>query len=189
MRKRKHTHAGQGTAPLTGVTAWLSENKGIIRFCVLFGVILGAFTFLLDTDFLQQNFMSPHLKQVALCAGSIIQFFGTSCTVSETTIFSSRFSVNVVQGCDSIYPTAMLWAALLAYPSTWKSKLIGIAGGAAVLFIVNIIRIVTMFYIGIYVPSLFDMVHVYAWQALFILLTLAVWLIWAAKISRTPVNI
>lgn len=171
------------------MNGWFVENKSIVRFCVLFGFILGGCTLLLETDFSQQHFVISHLKQIALLSGTVLQFLGTSCTISETSIMSPRFSVNVIQGCDSIYPTAMLWAALLAYPSTLRSKLIGMCGGAIVLFIINIIRIVTMFYIGIYVPSLFDMVHVYAWQALFILLTLAVWLLWAAKISRAPTNV
>ena len=189
MRKHHHNSSRQRAPFLNGIMSWFSENRGIVRFCLLFGVILGVFTIFLDTDFLQEHIVTPHLKQVAYLSGTVIRFFGTASIISETVITSSRFSVNVVQGCDSIYPTAMLWAAFLAYPSTWKSKLIGIIGGAIVLFIVNIIRIVTMFYIGMYFPSLFDMVHVYAWQALFILLTLAVWLLWAVKISKAPIKV
>jgi len=189
VHQQNHKNTPRKKTSHGNIAALFFENKEILRFCILFSVFLGGFTVLLDMDFLQLYVVAPHLRQVAFCSGTTIQLLGTSCTISETSILSSRFSVNVVQGCDSIYPTAMLWAALLAYPSTWRSKMIGIIGGASILFAVNIIRIVTMFYIGMYIPSLFDMVHIYAWQALFILLTLAVWLLWAAKFSKTPISV
>jgi exosortase H (IPTLxxWG-CTERM-specific) len=170
---------------------WVRENKEILKFCLVFGLTLGAFALILQTDIVQGHLVTPHLEQVAALCGAILNAFGTQCEVSGSAINAARFSVSVVRGCDSIYPTAMLWAALLAYSATWKSRLIGLLGGAVVLFLLNIVRILTMFYIGSYFPSLFDIVHVYAWQALFILITLAVWLFWAAKISRakTPVSL
>lgn len=171
--------------------ARLQENREIVRFCLNFGVTLAVLTIVLQINFVQEHVVNPHLGQVAALSGAILKTLGTPCDVSASTINSARFSVSVVRGCDSIYPTAMLWAALFAYSATWKSRLIGLFGGAIVLFLLNIVRILTMFYVGSYYPSLFDIVHVYAWQALFILLTLAVWLFWAAKISRskTPVSL
>ena len=164
--------------------AWFQENREIVKFCLLFIFILGMFTIALQMDATQSGFVLPHLHQIAAVCGSLLSLLGTTCSVQDQMIVSSRFSVSIVRGCDSLYPTAMLWAALLAYPATWKSKLIGVIGGAVVLFLLNIVRVITMFYIGVYVPSLFDMIHLYAWQALFILLTLAVWLFWATKISK-----
>ena len=180
-----------GSRLFSGSRAWLQDNREIAKFCLIFGVTLAVFTIVLQSNFVQEHFVIPHLGQVAALCGAILKTLGTPCDVSESTINSTRFSVSVVRGCESIYPTAMLWAALLAYSATWKSKLIGLIGGAIVLFLLNIVRILTMFYVGSYFPSLFEIVHVYAWQALFILLTLAVWLFWAAKISRTktPVSL
>ena len=163
---------------------WASTHREIVRFFLVFVIVLAAFSFILERDAVQQAFVSPHLTHVALLCGKVLNGIGTSCDVYGSSITSSRFSVQVIKGCESIYATAMLWAALLAYPASWRWKLVGIVGGAVILFIVNILRVITMFYIGIYFPSLFDMVHVYAWQALFILLTLGVWLLWAAKASK-----
>ncbi len=112
-----------------------------------------------------------------------MKLVGTECEVYGSSISSGRFSVQVIKGCESIYATAMLWAAMLAFPATWKQRIVGMISGAVILFLINIVRVITMFYIGTYFPSLFDMVHIYAWQALFILITLAVWLVWAAKVA------
>lgn len=155
----------------------------ILWFCIVFGVLILVFSLVLQTEFAQTRFINPHLAQVALISGKVMNLLGAGCTVSGTIIASPRFSVEIIQGCESIYPTTLLWAALLAYPAGWKARLIGIVGGAVILFILNIIRIMTMFAIGSFAPSLFDIVHLYAWQAMFIILTLAVWLYWAAKIA------
>ena len=150
----------------------------------MFVIALASFSFILERDSVQQAFVSPHLTHVASLCGKVLNGIGTSCDVYGSSIMSTSFSVQVIKGCESIYATAMLWAALLAFPATWSWKVVGILGGGVVLFLVNIARVITMFYIGMYVPSLFDMVHIYAWQALFILFTLAVFLLWAAKASK-----
>jgi len=179
----------EDTSRLGKLMLWGQRNKMIIKFCIIFVICLGGFSYILQLETIQTNFTFPHLNHVAWICGKTLNTLGTQCDVYESSISSARFSVQVVKGCESIYPTAMLWSALLAYPALLRWKVIGIVCGAAILFILNIIRVITMFYIGIYFPSLFDMVHIYAWQALFILLTLAVFLFWAAKVSKKETTV
>jgi exosortase/archaeosortase family protein len=47
-------------------------------------------------------------------------------------------------------------AAVLAFPSRIKEKAWGLLGGLAGIFVINQIRRVSLFYIGSYVPSIFD---------------------------------
>ena len=179
----------EDTSRLGKLMLWGQRNKMIIKFCIIFVICLSGFSFILQQESVQLQFTYPHLNHVAWICGKILNALGTQCDVYESSITSAQFSIRVVKGCESIYPTAMLWSALLAYPAMWRWKVIGIVCGAAILFILNIIRVITMFYIGIYFPSLFDMVHIYAWQALFILLTLAVFLFWAAKVSKKETTV
>ncbi|MBI1805521.1 MAG: exosortase H [Ignavibacteria bacterium] len=166
---------------------WFGIRREVLQFIVIFTLALGGFSFILERDSVQQSFVSPHLAHVASLCGKVLNLAGTSCDANGPLISSTRFSVQIVKGCESLYPTAMLWAAMIAYPSSWRWKLMGIVGGAIILFILNVVRVISMFYIGIFFPSLFDMVHIYAWQALFILLTLGIWLLWAAKASKTNI--
>ena len=175
---------------ISRIRRWIIERKKILKFLLVFIVSLSMFSFILELESVQLSFINPHLNHVAWTCGKVLKSLGTDCDVYESSISSAQFSVQVVKGCESIYPTVMLWAALLAYPqqgsrkTRWRWKIVGIIGGAVILFIMNIIRVVTMFYIGMYFPSLFDLVHIYAWQALFILLTLGVFLFWAAKAQK-----
>ena len=163
---------------------WNRNERPVLHFCLMFCGILLLFSGLLRTEFFQTHLITPHLHQIANLCGMLISKIGTSCEISGTTILSEKFSITIVQGCDSLYPTILLWAALLAHPVSWKSKMFGIIAGAVILFIMNIIRVISMFYLGRSFPSLFGPVHLYAWQALFILLTLAIWLLWAVKVSH-----
>ncbi|MDI6766044.1 MAG: exosortase H [Bacteroidota bacterium] len=172
------------------VNEWIRTRKDVLKFLLIFGVCLGIFSFILEREYTQLTFVEPHLTQVAIVCSKVLNILGTESDVSGSSISTSGFSAGIVKGCESIYPTAMLWAAVLAFPLQgssvikWKWKIFGLVGGAVILFILNIIRVVTMLYIGTYFPSLFDMIHIYAWQALFILITLAVFLIWAAKATK-----
>ena len=176
---------------LSRLKSWSQQQNEILKFLLIFIVLLSVFSFMLEQDSIQRVFVLPHLNQVASLCGSILNRIGTQCDVAQSSVTSTSFSVQIVKGCESIYPTAMLWAAILAYPAKWRCRIAGLIGCAVILFFVNIVRVVTMFYVGTYFPSIFDFVHIYAWQALFILITLALFLFWAANTSkkRTPVTV
>jgi hypothetical protein len=53
------------------------------------------------------------------------------------------------------------------------------------IFIINEVRLISLFYIGIYAPAIFDTTHLLVWQSLMILFALGLWLLWAYKYVRT----
>src|SRR5262249_23934234 len=72
----------------------------------------------------------------------------------------------IVPDCTQLMPIAALWIATLAFPASWGWKLIGMAGGAAVLWIYNMLRIFALVPIMRYRPQWFDFIHVYLWQTM-----------------------
>jgi exosortase/archaeosortase family protein len=42
----------------------------------------------------------------------------------------------------------------------------------------NIVRLVTLFLAGVYLPSIFEFLHTDFWQACFVFMPLALWLAW-----------
>ena len=47
------------------------------------------------------------------------------------------------------------------------------------LMLLNLARIVSLFYIQIHFPRAFEVMHIEVWQALFIFLAIALWAWWA----------
>jgi exosortase H (IPTLxxWG-CTERM-specific) len=100
---------------------------------------------------------------------------------------SNGFAVSIEAGCNGVEATIVLVAAILAFPAGWKRKLIGLAAGIVAVQGLNIVRVISLFYIGQWNFNVFEWVHLYVWQALIMLDVLIVWLLWVRTLPRaTP---
>jgi exosortase/archaeosortase family protein len=55
------------------------------------------------------------------------------------------------------------------------------------LLILNLVRIVSLFLIGVYFHRIFDLTHIDVWQALFIFLAVLLWILWLLWETRSQV--
>jgi exosortase H (IPTLxxWG-CTERM-specific) len=67
---------------------------------------------------------------------------------------------------------------MLTFPASWRQKLIGITVGLLTVQVLNLARIISLFYIGQWNATVFDWAHLYIWQALIMLDVLLVFLFW-----------
>ena len=74
--------------------------------------------------------------------------------------------------------TIVLVAAILAFPASWKHRLIGLGAGIVAVQGLNVIRVISLFYLGQWNLDVFEWAHLYVWQALIMLDVLIVWLVW-----------
>jgi exosortase/archaeosortase family protein len=88
------------------------------------------------------------------------------------------FAVSIEKGCNGIEATIVLIAAMLAFPAPWKHKIIGILSGFVAVQSLNVVRVISLFYLGQWNKTAFDWAHLYVWQALIMLDVLIVFLIW-----------
>ena len=95
------------------------------------------------------------------------------------------FAVEMRDGCNAVNVTLLLWSAVLAFPSSWRPKLLGIVGGALIIQVVNLFRFITLFYLGQFSTSWFDFAHSYLWESLIILDTLVVFWFWVTRFARS----
>ena len=110
-------------------------------------------------------------------------FVGISTTVNGTILASENFAVNVVAECTAIGPLLLYAGAVAAYPARLKSKGAGIILGLVVLTLVNVVRIVSLFWLGLTFPQYLDVAHLIVWQSGIILLAIILWLFWAEKMT------
>lgn len=127
------------------------------------------------------------LRTTASTAGGMLALLGQEITVSGTQIVSPRFVVRIARGCDAVEPMSLFVCAVLAFPSPLLKKLPGIVAGLLVLALLNLVRIVSLFLIGVYVPGLFGVIHVDVWQGVFIVLALVMWLFWILWATQRPI--
>jgi exosortase H (IPTLxxWG-CTERM-specific) len=78
----------------------------------------------------------------------------------------------------------ILIAAMLAFPATWKQRAIGIVAGLIAVQSMNVVRVISLFYLGQWSMKAFDWAHFYLWPALIMLDVLIVWMIWIRTLPR-----
>ncbi len=150
----------------------------VVRFLGLLGLLLTLF-YLFFPWFTQTGVFQRYLALIAESSGAILTYLGQSVSVSGRSVFSARFSLEVILGCDGVEATAVFAAAVLASPVSLRSRLLFMFAGTGVLLCINVLRIVTLFLVGVYFPRAMDTMHWDAWPAVLIVLVLLCWLIWA----------
>ena len=125
----------------------------------------------------------PALRTLALWTakwtGLVLSAMGAQVTVTGTVVASEAFVIDVITECLALGPMLLFAAAVLAYPTSMSYKAKGLLVGVAAIMGVNLIRIVSLFFLGSLFPQLLEVVHLLVWQSLMVLLAVAVWLIWS----------
>ena len=120
-------------------------------------------------------------RLLALISSVILNLFGQHTVVIGTTVQSSVFGISVVTACTGIFITGLFLTAVVALPARWTAKLIGAGIGIAGIFLVNIVRLVSLYFIGVNWPGFLDQAHQLIWQSLLIVIAVALWLFWAGR--------
>ncbi len=70
--------------------------------------------------------------------------------------------------------------------ASWRKRSIGLLAGLPLLYIVNVVRLVCLAFIGAYAENteVFEFAHQYVWQTLYILIVVGVWLLWVELVVR-----
>jgi exosortase H (IPTLxxWG-CTERM-specific) len=97
---------------------------------------------------------------------------------------SNGFAISIERGCNGVEAVIILVAAMLAFPAPWKHRLIGIGLGFLAIQALNLVRIISLFYLGQWNRVWFDWFHLYLWQALIVLDALIAFLIWLRYLPR-----
>lgn len=156
------------------------------RFLFLFPVVLLALFALELTPPGQQWFVAPWTAMVAQASIAAMQVFDPAVAAAGAVITSTKtgFSVVILAGCNGVEAMIVLVAAIVAYPAPWRHRLVGLVAGVAAIQVLNLVRIVSLFYLGQWNRGLFEWAHLYAWQALIMLDALVVFLVWLRTLPR-----
>jgi exosortase H (IPTLxxWG-CTERM-specific) len=169
----------------------MSERKRLrpeVRFLVTFLVVLAASFAFLAWKPVNDHVVEPFTGQIAKASGVALRAIGQDVTRTGTMLRSPRFAVNIRNGCNGVEAMVILLAAMVAFPASWKARLVGLAAGAVAIQAVNLVRVVALFLTGSYLPRLFDTSHTVVWQTLVILAAVLIWIVWARRVTPRPVT-
>ncbi len=156
----------------------------MLRFFIIFLVIQGVLFSLEVMHPVRVFFVIPFTEMIAHISAWTVQLFDSN-VISQGILLQDRktgFAVSIESGCNGIEAALVLIAAILAYPAPWKHKLIGLIAGLLAIQLLNLVRIISLFYLGQWDQQVFEWAHLYVWQGLIMLDALIVFLIWLKTI-------
>lgn len=158
----------------------------MVRFFVLFLLLQGVLFGLELTPWAQEWFVVPWTNTLAAISADIVKVFDPQVIAQGKVLQSAHngFAVSIEAGCNGVEATIVLLAAILAFPAPWKRKLLGLAIGVVAVQGLNIVRVISLFYLGQWNFSVFEWAHLYVWQALIMLDVMIVWLLWVRTLPR-----
>lgn len=133
----------------------------------------------------QQYFVLPFTQAQASLSAMILSVFDNDVVSSGIILrsISHGTAVSIQSGCNGLEALICLVAAIFAFSSTWQQKVIGLVIGFIAIQSLNLMRIISLFYLLQWDRQWFDWAHLYAWQVLIFLDVLIVFIIWIRWVS------
>lgn len=153
------------------------------RFITIFLVTLIVGYVIIAIRPVNDTVIEPFTSLLAHGTGALLNIAGQNVTVDETLVSGPGFAMNIYNGCNAIEAMLILLAAILAYPASWKARGLGLMAGVLLIQAVNFIRLVSLYLIGRYWRSAFEVAHVTVWQILIILVALAIFVVWSRRFA------
>ena len=146
---------------------------------MLFLAILGGSFAVVALRPVNDLLVDPYTAVIARMSGSVLRVLGEDTAVRGSVVASSRFAVTIFNGCNGLITSLIFISGVLAFPARWTAKIIGVGGGLLAIQLINLVRIVSLFYIGVFLPEHFNDAHIYIWQSIVVLAGVALWVVWA----------
>jgi exosortase H (IPTLxxWG-CTERM-specific) len=152
------------------------------KFLIRFAVFLAGFYALVAIQPVNDAVVVPFTAFLVRVSAWILRAIGEQVLTQGTVIRSSLFAVDVKNGCNGIEAALLLLAAMLAFPAPPRARATGIAAGLLAIQGVNLVRIVSLFWLGAHRRDVFDLFHAAIWQTLLILLAVGIFLAWGKRL-------
>jgi exosortase H (IPTLxxWG-CTERM-specific) len=163
-----------------GISVW--------RFAVTYLALMGSFFLLIGLKPVQNviDLNGLYTKGVVILTSKILEVLTIPSTYQGSVIKLPSTALDVRFGCNGLEAVMIYSVAVIAFPASWKDKLMGILGGFLVIQVINILRISSLAYSAIHFKDLFEYIHIYIAQGMMIAVSLGVFFIYLnyAKASQ-----
>jgi exosortase H (IPTLxxWG-CTERM-specific) len=163
-----------------GISVW--------RFAVTYLALMGSFFLLIGLKPVQNviDLNGLYTKGVVILTSKILEVLTIPSTYQGSVIKLPSIALDVRFGCNGLEAVMIYSVAVIAFPASWKDKLMGILGGFLVIQVINILRISSLAYSAIHFKDLFEYIHIYIAQGMMIAVSLGVFFIYLnyAKASQ-----
>ena len=159
------------------------RRRFALGFVLIAAMLFGVYTFPYQESGLSERWFTAYLSGYAKVAGAALALFEPGLHVQGQDIMG-RTSLRIVKNCDAMEVEILFLAAVLAFPSVWRKRLVGAVFGAAAIAAVNVLRIALLYEIGVHFPTAFEFAHLQLCPLLLVLTAVSAFLLWAVWAQR-----
>ena len=161
-----------------------SPRRRSALFLARFLGLLVAFYFVVASGPVNDAVIVPFTAAIARAGAAVLKVLGEPVSVAGTEIRSSTFAVQIENGCNGIETALLFGSAVLAFPAPWRRRLAGLLLGFLAIQLINLVRVVSLFWIGAHRPAFFSSSHTVVWQSIVVLCGVLLFLLWASRERR-----
>jgi exosortase H (IPTLxxWG-CTERM-specific) len=161
------------------------------RFLFIFCTVLGSLFAIEMLKPVQEAVIQPFTGFLAALSTALILPFDDT-VIAQGRILrdaATGFAVSIEAGCNGVEAAIVLIAGILAFPASFRYKLVAILVGFFFVQALNVVRIISLFYLGQWNYTVFEWFHLYLWPVLImldVLIVFAIYLQWLGKHHTQP---
>lgn len=157
------------------------------KFLFVFGTVLLALFSIEMQQSVQIHAVQPFTAILADVSAALIMPFDDAVSATGRIIrhTDNQFAVSIEAGCNGVEAAIVLIAAVTAFPARPLQKVAAIVIGFLAIQAMNILRIISLFYLGQWRMDVFSWSHLYLWPVLIMLDVLIVFLLYLRYLART----
>jgi exosortase/archaeosortase family protein len=150
------------------------HSISITKFAITYIMLMGVFFFLIGFTPLQKiiDLNGLYTSGIVFATSKVLGIINIPCTYHGSIIQLPSIALDIKFGCNGLEAVMIYSIAVIAFPSSWKNRLLGIMLGFIVIQFINILRIAGLAYSGIHFKNLFEYVHIYIAQGVMVAISL-----------------
>ena len=150
-----------------------------------FGVLTALFVFEMLRP-VQEALIQPFTGLLASISTAVILPFDNTVIAQGRVLrdATTGFAVSIEAGCNGVEAAIVLIAGIVAFPASLRNKAVAILTVFLFVQALNVVRIISLFYLGQWNYTVFEWFHLYLWPVLImldVLIVFAVYLRWLGK--------
>ena len=116
-------------------------------------------------------------------AGFALGLLGVPASLDGAVIKVDGFLAVVAAQCTAIDLILVFSAGVLVCPVSLGARMRALSLGIPALCALNLVRVVSLLFVGANFPEYFDKAHLIVWQTIMVAATLAMWFMWYKQAS------
>jgi exosortase/archaeosortase family protein len=173
----------------TPASSWWKNQRYAIRFCLTFLAVAGALSLLYAFPYAKngavERAFDQYLAAYARAAGALLSLFDSEVRVVGDRILG-RYPLQIVKDCDAMDAKILLASAIAAFPARTRDRVIGVIACVFGIFVANLTRIASLYFVGIHAPDSFEFAHRELFPLLLVALAAVLFLGWVRWVRREP---